>query len=172
MRGHHLVDFVYWVVHYELVDRLGRWRSKSILRESLWVVRRMHNHIEQLVGSKQRRDCKLLLGRMGNIHSSVSSTAAEAVAADTEVAGAVELDIAAELAVSMVPALPGLVASAVSRVPWCLMYIVYSLDGVAVVRLTRLLMGRHSHVTNIKVQRGSSNRWRQGTFDNLIANRY
>lgn len=124
MQVDHLVDFVYWVVHYELVGRPGRWRSKSILRESLWVVRRMRNYIEQLVGSKQRRDCKLLLGRMGNIHSSVGSTAAEAVAADTEVAEAVELDIAAEQAVSMVPALPGLVASAVSHEPWCLINIV------------------------------------------------
>jgi len=108
---------------------------------------------------------------MGNIHSFAGSKTVEDVAADTEVVEAVELDIAAELAVSMVLALPGLVASAVSREPWCLMYILYSLDGVAVVRLTRLLTDRHSHVTSIKVQRGSSNRWRQGTFDSLIANR-
>ena len=98
-------------------------------------MRRMRNYIEQLVGSKQRRDCKLLLGRMGNIHSFAGSKTVEAVAVDTEVVEAVELDIAAELAVSMVLALPGLVASAVSREPWCLMYTVYSSDGVAVVEI-------------------------------------
>jgi len=46
MQVDHLVDFVYWVVHCVLVGRLGRWRSKNILRESLWVVRRMHNYTE------------------------------------------------------------------------------------------------------------------------------
>ena len=135
MRRDRLADSVYWVVHYVLVGRLGRWRSKNILRESLWADRHMRNCIELLAGNMQRRDCKLPLGRMGNIRSSEGSMAVEAVAADTEVVEAVELDIAAEHAVSMVPALPGLVASAVSHEPWCLMYTVYSSDGVAVVEI-------------------------------------
>ena len=105
-----------------LVVRLDRWRSKNTLRESPWVDSCMRSCIELLAGSTQRRDCKLLLGRMGNIHSFVGSMAVEAVAADTEVVEAVELDTVVELAVSMVQVLLDLEASVVSRGPWCIVY--------------------------------------------------
>jgi 23S rRNA maturation mini-RNase III len=48
--------------------------------------------------------------------------AVEAVAADTEVVEAVELDIAAELVVSMAQGLLDPVASVVSHEPWCVVY--------------------------------------------------
>jgi hypothetical protein len=112
-----LVDCVYLAVHYVLAGQLDRWRSRSILRESLWADRHMRNYTELLAGSTQRRGCKLPLGRMGNIRSFVGSLAVEAVAADTEVVEAVELDTVAELVVSMVQVLLDLVASAVSHGP-------------------------------------------------------
>jgi hypothetical protein len=117
-----LVDFVYWAVHYVLVGQLDRWRNRSIPRESLWADRRLRNYIGLLAGSTQRRGCKLRLGRMGNIRSSVGSMVVEVVAADTEVVEAVELDIAAELVVSMAQILLDPVASAVSHEPWCIVY--------------------------------------------------
>jgi hypothetical protein len=97
----------------------------------------------------QRRDYKLLLGRMGNTHSSEGSMAVEAVAADIEVVEAVELDTAAELVVSMVQVFPDLVASVVSREPLWL-YMVYSLERYSSEVIPLLLMNRHSHVIRIK----------------------
>lgn len=117
-----MVDFVYLAVHYVMAGQLDKWRSRSNLRESLWADRRMGNCIELLAGSTQRRGCKLPLGRMGNIRSSEGSMAVEAVAVDIEVVEAVELDIVAELVVSMVQVLLDPVASVVSHEPWCIVY--------------------------------------------------
>jgi hypothetical protein len=118
----HSVDFVYLAVRYVLAGQLDKWRSKSNLRESLWADRRTHNYIELLAGNTQRRGCKLLLGRMGNIRSSEGSMAVGAVAADTEVVEAVELDTVAELVASMAQVLLGPGASVVSHEPWCIVY--------------------------------------------------
>jgi len=117
-----LVDFVYLAVHYGWAGQLDKWRSKNTLRESLWVDSCMRSYIELLAGNMRRRGCKLLLGRMGNIHSFVGSKAVEAVGADTEVVEAVELDTVVELAVSMVQVLLDLEASVVSHEPWCIVY--------------------------------------------------
>jgi hypothetical protein len=59
---------------------------------------------------------------MGNIRSSEGSMAVGAVAADTEVVEAVELDTVVELVVSMVQVLLGPEASVVSHEPWCIVY--------------------------------------------------
>jgi hypothetical protein len=132
-----------------LVGRPGRWRSKNNLRESLWADRHMLADIELLAGSMRRRDYKLPLERMGNIHSLEGSMAVEAVAAGTEVVEAVELDTAAELVVSMARVFPDLVASVASHEPsW--LYMVYSLERYSSEVIPLLLMHRHSHVIRIK----------------------
>ena len=105
-----------------LAGQLDRWRSKNILRESLWAGMRMRNCIGLLAGSMQCRGCKLPLGRMGNIRSFEGSMAVEAVEADIGVVEAVELDTVAELVVSMVQVLLGPAASEVSHVPLCIVY--------------------------------------------------
>jgi hypothetical protein len=105
-----------------LVGQLDRWRNRSIPRGSLWADRRLRNYIELFAGSTQRRGCKLPPGRMGNIRSSEGSMAVEAVAADTGLVEAVELDTVAELVVSMVQVLLDPVASVVSHGPWCIVY--------------------------------------------------
>jgi hypothetical protein len=132
-----------------LVGRPGRWRNKSNLLESLWVDRHMLADIELLAGSMQRRDYNLPLGHMGNIHSFEGSMAVEAVAADTEVVEAVELDTAAELVLSMDQVLPDLVAFVASREPLWLR-VVYNLERYSSEVIPLLLMNRHSHVIRIK----------------------